>query len=78
MEFLFADSLGIELNLIALRPDTQPFLIHFYQYRGIRNVEIVSFNRNSRHVVISHRDKSFNELLKMINIDRAKGEKREV
>jgi hypothetical protein len=34
MEFVFADSLGIESNLVVLRPDTQPFLIHFYQHTG--------------------------------------------
>jgi hypothetical protein len=34
MKFVFADSLGIESNLVVLRPDTQPFLIHFYQHTG--------------------------------------------
>lgn len=34
MEFVFADSLGIESKIVVLRRDTQPFLIHFYQHTG--------------------------------------------
>ena len=35
MDFVFADDeLGIEMNLIPLRPSTEPFTIHFYQHSG--------------------------------------------
>jgi len=34
MDFAFADDLGITLDLIALRTDSQPFTIHMYQHQG--------------------------------------------
>jgi hypothetical protein len=40
--------------------------------RGMRDVEIISYDSTKRLVVIGHRDKAFNEILKFVRAEKMK------
>ncbi len=44
--------------------------------RGMRDVEVISYDRNSRVAVISHRDKAISDILKHVKAERAKKDKK--